>query len=238
MKNMKRVISGIGFLAAAVFVIVGSMGYFGDIGVWTLIFSFALIMILVNGLFKLRWGMILFPLAFLAILYDEMLGIEQLTPWPVLGAALFGTIGLSILFGKGKCFVKPGNMHWGHKGGENTVSVEQSETDENFRIEVAFGTTVKYVKSQNLKRADVENSFGSVTVYFDEAQLNNGEARVRVENSFGKVSLYIPAGWNTMLDVEEAFGHVREKGRCAGQSDNTLYIKGETSFGDIEINYI
>ena len=44
----------------------------------------------------------LFSLAFAAILFDEALGIEAITPWPVLGAALLGTIGLNMIFNKNK----------------------------------------------------------------------------------------------------------------------------------------
>lgn len=39
-----------------------------------------------------------FSVAFLAIVNSRLLGIEKLVPWPVLGAALLGTIGLNMLF--------------------------------------------------------------------------------------------------------------------------------------------
>ena len=55
---------------------------------------------LVKSLRKLEWTGILFSLAFLAIIYADMLHIEHLTPWPVLGAALLGSIGLNMIFHK------------------------------------------------------------------------------------------------------------------------------------------
>ena len=42
----------------------------------------------------------LFSLAFLIIVNDELLGLEAITPWPVLGAALLGSLGLNLLFPK------------------------------------------------------------------------------------------------------------------------------------------
>lgn len=38
------------------------------------------------------------PLAFLIIVNDKVLGMEAITPWPVLGAAVLGSIGLKFLF--------------------------------------------------------------------------------------------------------------------------------------------
>ena len=43
---------------------------------------------------------ILFSIAFICIIYDDWLGITALTPWTVLGAALLGSIGLSLIFKK------------------------------------------------------------------------------------------------------------------------------------------
>mgnify|MGYP006893000712 FL=1 len=39
-------------------------------------------------------------IAFICIIYDDWLGITALTPWTVLGAALLGSIGLSLIFKK------------------------------------------------------------------------------------------------------------------------------------------
>ena len=48
----KNVITGIGFLVAAAFVIIGSTGVLGDIEVWKLLLSFIVVMRFVKGLFK------------------------------------------------------------------------------------------------------------------------------------------------------------------------------------------
>ena len=34
--------------------------------------------------------------------------------------------------------------------------------------------------------ADVDNSFGSLTVYFDNAIIQSGSAKIKVDNSFGE----------------------------------------------------
>lgn len=68
------------------------------IGFWTILFNICLLTILIKGIFQRQIGTILFSAAFLIIINDKLLHLESITPWPVLGAALLGTIGLKSLF--------------------------------------------------------------------------------------------------------------------------------------------
>lgn len=247
MKKMKNIIWGLFFILIAAFVIVGSLGYFGDISVWTVIFGGCLAVWFVSGLIRLSWGNMLFPLAFAAILFDEMLGIEELTPWPVLAAALFGTIGLSMIFKK-----KHKEHAWTeHAGvhvimndkdyvvdGEKKCYDEMTQDDTAFSSEVAFGSSVRYITCQNLQRGEIENVFSSTTIYFDNAQLHEGHAVIKLENAFGKTTLYIPKEWNVDMNVTKVFGGANEKGKYTGASGATLVIEGEVVFGNLEIVYI
>lgn len=61
---------------------------------------------------------------------------------------------------------------------------------ENIKIDNNFGTAIKYVNSDNFCMADVDNSFGSLTVYFDNAIIQSGSAKIKVDNSFGETNLY------------------------------------------------
>ena len=167
-------------------------------------------------------------------IYDDWLGITALTPWTVLGAALLGSIGLSLIFKK-------------KSGHSPSISFEfDSDSDnedgkyigENIKIDNNFGTAIKYVNSDNFCMADVDNSFGSLTVYFDNAIIQSGSAKIKVDNSFGETNLYIPKEWKTENNLGQAFGSVKIHGVCEGSSNNTLKLKGETSFGEINIYYI
>lgn len=244
----KNVINGIGFLVAAAFVIVGSMGILGEISVWKLLVSFVLVLILIKSLLRLRWTPVLFSLAFLAILYDELLGIENLTPWPVLGAALLGSIGLNMILGKNH---EPAHFNFDFDFGGRNRGVKMDgngvskvdESEHNFKCDVSFATITKYIKSQSLRNASINNSFGQVIIYFDEAVLENGTANVRVINSFGNVKLYIPSDWEVVVKQSESFGQVKtfkSDGimNCVIEGSNKLYVSANTSFGDIEIHYI
>ena len=232
MKASKKVFWGVLFLLAAVAVIAGGMGLLEGFSFWTVLFSVGLIGFLVEGIFHRNCWSILFSLAFLAILYDEQLGIQAVTPWPVLGAALLGSIGLSILFP---------NAKWKKTATSSSFcqDVNGSPLDgELVRYEVSFGEAVKYITSRELADAHLECSFGSLSVYFDNATLKNGEAQVHAECSFGSMVLYVPSDWKVVINVSNSFAGVTEKGHCNPNGTDTLYIHGEASFGGIEIRYI
>ncbi len=257
MRRDNKIFLGIGFLVFAVFIIAGTMGafdkldgIFGKIGFWTIVFTPIFVVWLVKSLMRLAWGGILFSLAFLAILYDEMLGIENLTPWPVLFAAFFGTLGLSIIFGKRGRW---NHRKWNHKEVLDSTRIEDksmdgrffdnsnkeiSEDEQRVRCDVSFSSMTKYICSRALREVMIENAFGSVTVYFDGAILDNGEAYVNVNNAFGFVSLYIPKEWRVLTNLDKSFGSLRIFGKCATQSANALHINGDTAFGAVEIHYI
>lgn len=239
----KKVFWGVLFLLGALALIVGQLGYLEGIGFWSILFTVCLIGILVEGIFHRSFGTILFAAAFIAITNAKVLGIEAITPWPVLGAALLGTIGLNIIF--------PQHDKWKHIGNHGCHSEWKGSTEENgaegtgeclsgedIRFEATFCETAKYITSKELSSARLECAFGSLSVYFDNAVLKDGRADVRAECSFGSMVLYVPANWKVELQSSNAFGGTQEKGRNNPDGTNTLYVKGDVSFGSLEIRYI
>ena len=93
---------GIFLVLAAAYLIISRLGYLPVAGVFTIIATIVCIAAFVHSLLHLSFGGMLFPLAFICILYDEPLGITAITPWTVLLAALLGTIGLKLIFSRAK----------------------------------------------------------------------------------------------------------------------------------------
>lgn len=236
MKRGKNIFWGLLFILGAVFILVNKLGYFQDISVMTVIFTIIVAGALIDSIFHRSFGGILFSLAFLCILYDKPLGIEALTPWPVLAAALCGTIGLNMIFkGKKRSWSSERHQEWGN---EKYGEVIDEESDELVRCEVSFSSTTKYINSTNFKKAELEASFGSMIVYFDNAVLGDGKAMVNVEVSFGDIRLYIPKSWKVVMNLDNAFGGCKEHGSCSMSDENVLLLNGEVSFGALEIYYI
>ena len=236
MKKERNIFWGLLFILGAVFIVVNKLGYFQDIGVVTVIFTIVVAGALIDSICHRSFGGILFSLACLCILYDEPLGIEALTPWPVLVAALLGTIGLNMVFKqKKRSWSCEKNYGWDNEKYREIIDEESSEW---VRCEVSFSSTTKYVNSTSFKKADLECSFGSMTVYFDNAVLDQGKAAVNVDVSFGDMKLYIPRTWKVVMNLDNAFGGCKEYGSCSMSDENVLMLNGDVSFGGLEIYYI
>lgn len=236
-RQVKKVYWGVLFLLGALALLLGKLGYLEGFGFWTVFFSIILAGVLIDGILRRSFGEILFPLAGLVIIHDELLHLETITPWPVLGAALLGTIGLHIIF--------PGRKRWKIHDGYSTEGVCQyGEEDgeilsgEKIRYEVTFGNAIKYISGIDVSRVFLESSFGNLEVYFSDAQLKDNQATVSVDCSFGNMELYVPAGWNVVINIDNSFGGVEESGHGNPNGENTLLVSGEVSFGHMIIHHI
>ena len=233
MKNGKKVFWGVLFLLGAVALIVSNLGYLGGFNFWTVLISIGLVGFFVEGLVSKNFGSMLFALAFLGIIHAEILGIEKLTPWPLLGAALLGTIGLDMLF--------PKKYRWKEHVNKKSVNEEtkaESVYGEDVNFEVTFGEAVRYVTSTQLKSVKANCSFGSLEIYLNNAMLKDHQAVVNVDCSFGSTVLYIPGDWNVVQQAKASLGGIDEKGFHSPNGQNTLIISGSVSFGSLEIRYI
>lgn len=233
MKSSK-IFWGIFFILAAVYVIVSKFGILPDVGVFSILITVFLLWMFVEGIRRVNFYEILFSIALICIVYDEPLGITELTPWTVLGAALLGSIGLSMIF-QGR---RKAKVEWnGGNGGAGVSSSEQC-TGEQIRCENNFGSAIRYINSDNFRNAQLENNFGSLSVYFDNAIVQEGSAFVNVENNFGETNLYIPKEWKIQNNLERSFGSINEHGNSVGTSNTLLYINGSANFGVINVHYI
>ena len=227
-----KVFWGILFLLGAAAFLVSRLGFFEGISFWSILFSIGLAAVLINSLFKGSWGGILFSLAFLVILNDEFLGLEEITPWPVLGAAALGTIGLNLLFPKFRRQKRFKLIAGGEHRTEDTVSGDK------VYYENTFGSAVKYVVGE-ISQVKLDNSFGSMEVYFSNAVLKEHTASIKIDSAFGKVALYVPGSWKVVSNnIEAAFGGVDTSHLNNFEAVDTLYISGEVNFGVVEIRSV
>ena len=205
MKSSK-VFWGIFFILAAVYVVISKFGILPDIGVFSIILTVFFLWLFVEGIRNVNFWEILFSIAFICIIYDEPLGITALTPWTVLGAAFLGSIGLSLIFGGKK-------RKWKTVTGNVGTSSSEQYTGEEIRCENSFGSAIRYINSDNFRRA-------------------------AIENNFGETNLYIPKEWKIQNNLDRSFGAIRETGSSIGTSSTVLYLNGSANFGEIHLHYI
>ncbi|MCI9077829.1 MAG: hypothetical protein HFH68_02735 [Lachnospiraceae bacterium] len=229
-----KIIWGLFFIIFAIYVIISRYICFPHINIFRLLITVFFVLMLLEGLRRVDFFEILFSIACICILYSRHLRITAITPFPILIAALFGSIGLTMIFGKrNRPYIWNNNMYKNSSG----QSDEQSN-EENIFYKNSFGSAVKYVNSANFHGAELNNSFGSMVIHFDNAIIQGNSAYINIENSFGETQLYIPKEWKIQKNLQRTFGSVNENGMASGTSNVTLYINGETTFGEIRIFYI
>ncbi len=226
----EKVFWGVFFILAGIFLIVSRLGYFTDVNIFSLFLTVFLVACMVKSVRHLNFAGILFPMALLCIVYAQPLGITEITPWPVLGAALFGSIGLSIIFHNKHQYV--------HFKEENFSEVIDQQDGNSFKFETSFGSSIKYVNADDFVYANLDCSFGAMKVYFDNAIIQNGNATINLDISFAGVELFIPKSWNVVNKANVSFGAIEEKNRSQTSGSPIITLTGDVSFSGVTIYYI
>lgn len=233
-RKSDKIFWGVFFILGAVFILVSRLGYLQDVNVFTLLFSVFLAACFVKSLVHVEFAGMLFSLALLAILYDDELGITAITPWPVLGAALLGGIGLNMIFHKHPRYY--GN--YSHKHFEDNCETVDVEDGSKVEYGTSFGSSIKYVNSDDFKQANLHCSFGAMKVYFDNAVIQSGSAVINLQVSFAGVELYIPKEWKVINHASVSLGAITEKNRPQFGDTPVVTITGSASFSGIDIIYV
>lgn len=228
-----RIFWGFILILGGIFLIINKLGYFPDVNAFSLLLTVFLVVVIVKSLFTLNFSGILFPIAFICIIYDKQLGITKITPWTVLLAAALGSIGLSMIFHKHtkmvnfKCDCEEGKFE--------KIDIEY---ESYVRFNNSFSGTIKYINTDKFEQADFKCSFGAMKVYFDNAVMSNNNAIVRINASFSGVELYIPKSWKIENKADVFLASIEEKNKRDEITTNTLTLVGNVNFSGVEIIYI
>lgn len=231
--KMKKYLWGIFFIAAAVLLVVGKLGIVGKINVWSLMFTALFAAALVESVLQKSVTGVLFSVAFLCIIYDEQLKITALTPWTVLGAALFGSIGISF-------FYTPKRRYKGHlfEKKEGIESIETVEGEQEMEFAAKFGGSIKYINSEDFRAARVEAFCSGMKLYFDHAMIQGDQAVLDMKLSCSGLELYIPKEWMIVNEAHIFVGAVEEKNNRKGEVEKRLILRGEMKLSGVTVVYV
>lgn len=225
---------GLFFIVAAAVILAGQLGYLASVNIWSLVIAVLLVPIIIESAIHLQFGGILFPFAILAIIFAEPLGIANLSAWTLLAAALFGTIGLSIIFHKQQHIC----MHCSTGHGEKFDEVVNCPDEDVVDFKVSFGSSIKYINSENFKKANLSCSFGALKVYFDNAKIEGDRAEIHLDISFSGVELFIPRGWRVVNNANISLGGIDEKNGKGIEAGPTIVLTGNVNLAGVEIIYV
>lgn len=238
--SANKLFFGICFLLGALALILNRLGYFTvneHFNLFSVILTILFLWTLIQGITHVHFAEILFSLAFLAIIYDEPLGITALTPGTVLAAAILASIGLGLLF--------PGHMHPKHRKhnlNSDNISIGTKIFDdldqEAIHLSNSLGSSIKYINTDAFVCGNFENSFGELKIYFDNTTLKTATAEINVSNSFGSMILYVPQTWQVENYIKCTFGAFQEDHKPAATEGPVLKIYGEIAFGEAKVIYI
>ena len=230
----ERVFLGVVLIFASIALIIKKLGYLGHINIFSIVLTIFLIGIMIKSIFKRNFAGILFPIAFICIIFDDKLGITAITPWTVLIAAALGSLGLSMIFHNkhNKYF----NNHHDWISKESSITYEEDEN--SIKLNTSFGASTKNINNLNFERVYINCNFGSMQVYFDNTKLKDGNGTIIVDASFSSVEFYIPKSWTVENKATTSFGGLNEKNINVGTSENILTIIGNISFAVVDIIYI
>lgn len=224
-----RTFWGLFFILAAVLLVAGQLNLLGGMNISTILLTAFLVFSLLKSIRNKSINGVIYSIAFLCIVYAEPLNIEVLSPWTILLAAILCSIGCSFLFHK-----KEDKIYY-------DFEKESSERKNNSYVtfNTTFASSIKYIDSSNFKGGSLHCSFGSMKLYFDNAEIIEGNAYLKIDAAFSGIKLYIPKYWNIMNHMELAFADVVEKtNKQPTLNAPTLILQGNCSFSGIEIYYI
>lgn len=242
MRKGRNYIWGAIFLAAAVLMLFNRFDIFSGLHVWRIVLAVILVLWLGEGIKKREWGSVFFPLALLCIVFNNIPGFDKITPWPVLGAALFGTLGMNMIAGSKKGDFKNSSDYIEYKesaygDGERRASDEVTGEDNTFTFSTSFNTSVKYVSADDFVKATINCSFGETKVYFDDAFIHCDEAIIDLNVKFGSVMLYLPKEWYVENHAVAVFGGIEERNRSITTGTPKVRLVGDVAFGDVSVTY-
>lgn len=196
---------------------------------------------LVKGVTKLSIPGVVMPASFLFIMYRDVLGIEKLSAFTILAVAILVSIGLDLIFGASLRKKKINHnekiqvdldLDFEAKGSQS------SHCESRVKFDTIFSSTTKYITSNSFQYGSADCIFGSMSIYFDNASLKNGQGELKLDCVFGNIKIYVPRIWLVVNDIDTILGNVSEKGSKQPAGVSTLHISGDAVFGNVEIIYI
>lgn len=224
-KRFSRALCGVLIIAIGVLWILSLVGIlnfnlFFD-GWWTV---FIILPCLLGFISKPNWGSI-FGMAIGAFLLLQAQGlIDWSLFWKLCVASIIIIIGITLLFSSKCCCSckKDGKIENINREGKNIKSIECSFGEQNISMD-----------EQDFEGADIDISFGSLTLDLRRAIINDN-VQLNVKAAFAGVRILLPSDVNVEVRSNSAFGGISNK------ADNrrgtyTVVVSAECSFAGVDL---
>lgn len=247
----------------ALCLIVGQYDAFGEIGIWTIMFTICGGAVLLDGLFDFSIEGIVIGAAILLFFWKEKIGLGQLSGWTIFLAAALLAAGLKILLHPFRLKIDAWKMTRqmrkynrqtasgnesvnGNGSGENEGFDSNSSFNEKIKghngsyvkLKRNFSGGIEYIRSNDFQRGDIDLNFSGLKVYFDDAVIKGADATLHINANFSGLELFIPSEWAIDDRLQRFAGGTEIKRRPQNIAPTkTLKLKGSVTFGGLTIYY-
>lgn len=218
---MRKILWGMFFIIMGVLLVVGQVINLPSVMI--IISTLFVGAILVESLLHKNLFFSLMLSATILIINKDYLNIEKISNISILGSAVLLSIGLSILFG--------------HKKRNITTDDVSYEDEDVINIDVSFGSSIKYINSEDFKKATIRCNFAGAQIYFDSATIKEEKAYIDLDISYSGVELYFPKNWKVVNNVNVSLAGIDEKNRN-NVTEKEVILTGKVSLAGVEIKYI
>ncbi|MDH6356867.1 DUF5668 domain-containing protein [Parabacteroides sp. PF5-9] len=226
-------------VTALVFIVVGlllmgrEMGLFDPFIVGVIV-SWQMLLVVLGSVMLIKrnivGGFILIGVGFYFLLPELSLGFEwAYSFWPV----MLILVGIAILLKLVPRKRHKSNHHHREEKQENNYKTE----DGFIFSDVSFGGTKHIVLDPFFKGADIDVSFGSVSLDLRRTKLEGELTFIDIDASFGGIEIFIPSTWNLFIEADTTMSGIDDKRLVSQEIDYThkLIIRGDITFSGIEI---
>ncbi len=239
---------GLLVIGAGILLVLKAMGLGEEYDMFRIIGSLLLLGLAATGVPKVRFLLILIPLALIIYLWREPLGLAALNIYWLLGGAVLLGIGLTVLFhprrppwaGQSK---DTAGGQYVYTGGRPAGGQDRTETiladNEFVSIDSSFGEHIRHLQGNNLRKVLINSNFASTRVYFDQCQVSSEGLEVAVSIHFSAVVLHVPRAWQVSNQISTFAGAVTDPGDAAPVANAPrLKLTGAVNFAEVKIIYI
>jgi transcriptional regulator with XRE-family HTH domain len=221
------IVLGLAFLLQRI----GSMSF----GIWGIVWP-AVIIALGLSWFIRRFSV--FSLAVIALgTYFLLFNLNVITivlTWSIIWPSLLILLGLAIIF---RAF-RPRRHKWKeYCTGDGSQSVDYSEEDGFINYDCSFCDENRKLILDELSGGDVDLSFGKCVVDLTEVKRVKNGAVLDIDVSFGSCDLIVPRTFKVLVRSDKAFGSVQTFGSADSDASEVLAVKGDVSFGNLNVRY-
>lgn len=151
--------------------------------------------------------------------------------WGFIWPAALILIALSLIL---RLFLRK-DVHEKHSG--KTKKSEYNEEDGRVVMDCSFGNEQIVCKQQRFQSADLDISFGDYTLDLRECTEFVQNAMINVDVSFGSLSLLLPKTVRVINSSDKSFSACSTHGEPQSDALYSLYLRGDISFGSVDIRY-